>query len=60
MATANDRLKRNLDRANQRDILEQKLGISGAMTKIRDERAFRSVERAERESSREKLRDRRH
>lgn len=52
----NDRLKRVLQNAERKDRLEQKLGISETMTKLRDERALRSVERREREALRDKQR----
>lgn len=52
----NDRLKRVLRNAERKDLLEQKLGISETMTKLRDERALRSVERRERETLRDKQR----
>ncbi len=51
-----DRLKRRLQNEERKDRLEQKLGISKTMTKLRDERALRSVERRERESLRDKQR----
>lgn len=52
----NDRVGRMLKKADRQDRLEQKLGISETMTKMRDERALRSVERREREALRDKQR----
>lgn len=52
----NDRVGRMLRNAERQDRLEQKLGISETMTKLRDERALRSVERREREALRDKQR----
>lgn len=52
----NDRLKRMLQNEDRKDRMEQKLGISETMTKLRDERALRSVERREREALRDKQR----
>ena len=40
-----DRLKRKLENADRQDRLEQKLGISKLATKIRDERASKSIDR---------------
>lgn len=54
--TNNDKIKRMIQYANRKDRLEQKLGISETMTKLRDGRALRSVERHEREMLRDKQR----
>ena len=43
MARDDERLKRTLERLDKRDRMEQKLGIDRPMTKLRDERASRTV-----------------
>lgn len=53
---ARDRLERTLKRLDRRDALENKLGISSEMTKMRDERACRAAEREERRRGREENR----
>lgn len=55
----NDRVSRILKKTDRQDRLEQKLGISETMTKLRDEKAMRSVERRERETLRDKQRQNR-
>lgn len=49
----NDRVSRVLSNADRQDRLEQKLGISKTMAKLRDESALHSFERREREALRD-------
>ena len=48
------RIARKIRNGERQDILEQKLGISQAMNRVRDERALRATERFEREKLRDK------
>lgn len=48
MARNEERLRRILENDDRRDRAEQKLGIGERMTKRRDERASRAMEKAER------------
>lgn len=48
MSRDDERLKRTLRNMDKIDRMEQKLGVSESMTRLRDERASRTVDRSER------------
>lgn len=48
MADSEKRLERFLKREDRKDRFEQKLGIDRKMTRLRDERASRTIDRVER------------
>lgn len=56
---AKDRITSAMERADRRDRAEDRLGISGGMTRLRDERNLRDAERRERQELRERQREER-
>lgn len=59
MARDDSRIAQKVRNAERQDILEQKLGISQTMNRLRDERALRATERFEREKLKDEQRQNR-